>query len=122
MSSVSQHSCPASAPAHFSSASTRKRPKLARNEEQPRSNADNGRTTKRKLELGYVEEPVSSEWYRNALRISPVAYQIPIPTVAWALPGIKLNSSGLVVGVPVLVSPLHYQQYSACSILYAGAP
>ena len=122
MSSVSQAQLPSISTSAISSASTRNRPRLAWDEEQPRCNADNGRTKKRKLELGYVEEPGISEWYRNALRISPVAYQIPLPNVIWALPGFKLNSSELVVGVPVLVNPLHHQQYSACSILYAGGP
>lgn len=122
MSSVSQAQLPSISTSAFSSASTRNRPRLARDEEQPRSNADDGRTKERKLELGYVEEPGSFEWCRMALRISPVAYQIPLPNIVWALPGFKLNSSGLVVGVIVLVSPLHYHQYSACSILYAGAP
>ena len=95
---------PAEVPAASSSRpiSNQRRSKRA-GDQQEHPAAGSSRNKKRKLIAGTAGERGTLLWYRQALLISPAAYQTPLPDGAWALPDVDLNRQRLLVGRPVMV-------------------
>ncbi|KAL3161685.1 hypothetical protein ABBQ38_008784 [Trebouxia sp. C0009 RCD-2024] len=65
------------------------RPKQPRQQQSAVPAQDTGRSKKRKLIAGSMQEPGTAAWYNGALLISPAAYQTPLPNGAWALPDVN---------------------------------